>query len=103
MQMKVTLKMIMAIVAPSGDYIRMANMTASAASAQKKTVTPVLRNSVLERGTSNTTSAKLYTDKVLAFRFFTVSFKNKDFFLNFQICWPTTLQLFIVQFHVVPL
>jgi hypothetical protein len=28
--MKVTLKMMMAIVAPSGDYIRMANMTASA-------------------------------------------------------------------------
>ena len=41
--MKVTLKMMMPIVAPSWDYIRMANMTASAAPAPEAIVTPVLR------------------------------------------------------------
>ena len=39
MQMKVTLKMMMPIVAPSWDYIRMANMTASAAPGPEAKVT----------------------------------------------------------------
>ena len=38
--MKVTLKMMMPIVAPSWDYIRMANMTASAAPAPEAIETP---------------------------------------------------------------